>query len=439
MEKRETVDKSDVHEEVRALARRARQAARETSRLTGEDKNRALALMAGAVADDRVAIMEANERDMLAAKQASEAGGRLDRLRLTDERITGMVEGLRQIALLADPVGERVAELHPANGLLIEQVRVPIGVIGIVYEARPNVTVDAAALTVKTGNAVILRGGSEAFHSNRALVQALRKGLSHAGLAKDLVLLIESTDRASVDALITARGLVDVVIPRGGAGLIDRVVRHASVPVIETGVGNCHVYVDQDADTEMAVAITVNAKAQRPSVCNAAETLLVHESAARDFLPAAALALGRRGVEMRLDEKASAILRAGLDRSQLLDLRLQGATEVDYETEYNDFILAVKVVSSLGEALDHIARYGTKHSEAIVTDSDAAADTFLREVDAAVVYHNASTRFTDGYEFGFGAEIGVSTQKLHARGPMGLRALTSYKYLVKGSGQIRGE
>ena len=439
MEKQATVDKNDVSGEVRSLARRSRQAAREASQLSSADKNRALALMAEAVHDDRTAILEANDRDMLAARQADEAGGRLDRLRLTDERIAGMVEGLLQIARLADPVGERLEELHPANGLLIERVCVPIGVIGIVYEARPNVTVDAAALTLKTGNAVILRGGSEALHSNRALVRALRRGLGEAGLAKDLVLLVESTDRASVDALITARGLVDVVIPRGGAGLIDRVVRHASVPVIETGVGNCHVYVDRDADTEMAIAIAVNAKAQRPSVCNAAETLLVHESVARGFLPAAAVALGERGVELRLDERAAAILNAGLDRSRLSGIRLQAATEEDYETEYNDFILAVKVVSSLDEALVHIARYGTMHSEVIVTASEETAAAFLRSVDAAVVYHNASTRFTDGYEFGFGAEIGVSTQKLHARGPMGLRALTSYKYVVRGNGQIRGE
>lgn len=439
MERRATIDNNDVSDEVRMLARRARQAAREASQLTAGDKNRALDRMAAAIYADREAIMEANDRDMRAAQQTGEAGGRLDRLRLTEERIAGMIEGLRQIALLDDPVGERVEELRPANGLRIEQVRVPIGVIGIVYEARPNVTVDAAALTVKTGNAVILRGGSEAFHSNRALVLALRKGLEGAGLAPDLVLLIESTERASVDALITARGFVDVVIPRGGAGLIDRVVRHASVPVIETGVGNCHVYVDREADVQMAVAITVNAKAQRPSVCNAAETLLVHESIARDFLPSAALALAERGVELRLDERASAVLRAVLDDSRVSGMRLREATEEDYATEYNDFILAVKVVSSLDEALDHIARYGTKHSEAIVTASEAAAATFLRDVDAAVVYHNASTRFTDGYEFGFGAEIGVSTQKLHARGPMGLRALTSCKYVVKGGGQTRGE
>ena len=427
----------DAREDVDALGRRARRAARAAQNLDRSDKDRALAAMAQVLHDEREAIKTANGIDMERAIHNGENTGRLDRLRLTDERIGWMVEGLRQIALLHDPVGERLAVLRPANGLVIEQVRVPIGVIGIVYEARPNVTVDAAALTVKTGNAVILRGGSEALHSNLALVRALRMGLDAAGLPADLVLMIENTDRASVDALIKARGVIDLVIPRGGAGLIGHVVRHATVPTIETGVGNCHVYVDRDAQVAMAVAITVNAKAQRPSVCNAAETLLVHEAVATAFLPVVSEALANKDVQLRLDEKSAAILHDGLDPRRLADIRMQPATEDDYEKEFNDYILAVKVVPSLEAALDHIARFGTKHSEAIVTDNAATATAFLQAVDAAAVFHNASTRFTDGYEFGFGAEIGISTQKLHARGPMGLDALTTYKFMVKGDGQIR--
>ena len=423
-------DRAAAH--IAELAARARAAARTGGRLTRAEKDRALFAIADVLGERAEDVLSANARDLEAASGRGEASARIDRLTLTRERLADMAEGLRQVAALPDPVGEVIAAFTRPNGLSIEQVRVPFGVIGMVYEARPNVTVDAAALTLKTGNAAILRGGREAFCSNAALTAALREGLERAGLPADLAQMVQDTDRRSVDALIRARGLVDLVIPRGGAGLIEHVVRHAVVPVIETGLGNCHVYVDRAADIGMAVAVTVNSKARRPSVCNAAETLLVHADIAGAFLPAAARALAQHGVELRLDEAALAIVARSVPEA-----RVKIATEADFAEEFLDRILAVRLVGSLAEALGHIARYGTQHSEAIVTADEAAAAEFLRSVDAAAVYHNAPTSFTDGFEFGFGAEIGISTQKLHARGPMGLRELTSYKYAVRGNGQLR--
>jgi glutamate-5-semialdehyde dehydrogenase len=420
---------------VKTLALAARQAAKVGQTLTAAQKNHALRLMGEVLLEKEAEILAANARDLEQASEAGEASSRLDRLRLTSARVAEMVEGLREVAELPDPVGEEIARFRRPNGIVVRQVRVPVGVIGMVYEARPNVTVDAAALTLKTGNAVILRGGKEALASNLALIAALREGIGAAGLPADLAALVSNTDRQTVDELIRARGLIDLVIPRGGAGLIDRVVRNAQVPVIETGVGNCHVYIDRAADLSMATAIAINAKTQRPSVCNAIETILVHAAIADRALPLVGGELLARGVELRADPAALAILRAAApDAGE----RLRPATDEDYATEFGDLILAVRVVNSLDEAIEHIDRFGTKHSEAIVTDDEEAAAVFLARVDAAAVYHNASTRFTDGFEFGFGAEIGISTQKLHARGPMGLRELTSYKYVVTGTGQVRG-
>ncbi len=419
---------------------RARAAARIANSLQRTDKDRALLAMGEHIHLAAGAILEANVRDLERARATGEPTHRLDRLRLDESRMKAMVEGLHQVMALSDPVGEVMSAWTQPNGLHMEQIRVPFGVIGIIYEARPNVTVDAAGLTVKTGNAVVLRGGKEAFETNLALTAALRDGLEQAGLPPDLVIMLSDTDRRSVDALIRARTLVDLVIPRGGASLIRHVVEHATVPIIETGVGNCHVYVDAQANLEMALDILINAKTQRPSVCNAAETLLVHTSVADAFLPKSLRQLATLGVELRLDERSLSIVQhdaPDIVRANSVSPMVTVATAEDYATEFLALILAVKIVESLDEAIDHIGRYGTGHSEAIVTEDDQAAREFLTRVDAAAVYHNASTRFTDGFEFGFGAEIGISTQKLHARGPMGLRELTSYKYLIRGAGQIR--
>ncbi|PWI57552.1 glutamate-5-semialdehyde dehydrogenase [Sulfoacidibacillus thermotolerans] len=419
---------------------RAREAAKAANMLTREQKDQALAVMGEHILRATDEILTANKKDLTRAQEAFETQARLDRLALDEQRILAMVQGLHAVIALDDPIGEVMASWTRPNGLLIEQVRVPFGVVGVIYEARPNVTVDTAALTLKTGNVVVLRGGKEAYETNAALTGALRRALEEVGLPSDLVMMVTDTDRRSVDALIRARGMVDLVIPRGGAGLIRHVVEHATVPVIETGVGNCHVYVDANAKLDMAVEITLNAKTQRPSVCNAAETLLIHEAIAQDFLPLIARRMIASGVELRLDEPSFFVLQnhSALSHNEERTLALlQRAVEEDYATEFLGLILAVKVVSSLDEAIDHIGRYGTGHSEAIVTEDLATAEEFLRRVDAAAVYHNASTRFTDGFEFGFGAEIGISTQKLHARGPMGLRELTSYKYRVRGTGQTR--
>ncbi|EPZ45138.1 hypothetical protein N007_10025 [Alicyclobacillus acidoterrestris ATCC 49025] len=422
----------DLETYVHQRLRRAKIASRSLATLSTDVKNMALAQMAQALWDAREAILTANREDVVAAQRAGQPAARIDRLLLTEDRIHQMMAGLRQVAELADPVGDRLEVIEHPNGMRMEKVRVPMGVVAMIYESRPNVTVDAAALCLKTGNAAVLRGGREAKSSNVAIVRALHQGLSECGIPSDAIQLIERVERDSVDWIIQAVGLVDLVIPRGGAGLIERVVRNARVPVIETGVGNCHVYVDAFADLAKARAIITNAKTQRPSVCNAAETLLVHQAVADAWLPDIVPALMDLGVEIRGCERARDILSAaGVERIRMAD-------EADWATEYLDLILAVKVVDDLEDAIDHIRRYGTLHSEVIVTEDAVAAENFLSRVDAAVVYHNASSRFTDGFEFGFGAEIGISTQKLHARGPMGLREMTSYKYIVRGDGQVRG-
>lgn len=419
-----------LEERVTAKARLAQAAARSLAALSSAAKNAALHSMRSALLARQDEILAANERDMEAAQAADQPASRMDRLRLTPARVADMAGGIAAVAELPDPIGEVLEAFERPNGLQIQKVRVPMGVLAVIYEARPNVTVDAAALALKSGNAVMLRGGSEALASNQAIVAALREGLREAGADPEALQFVDETDRASVDVLIGLRGLVDLAIPRGGPGLIGHVVGRARVPVIETGVGNCHVYVDAAADPDMATAIAVNAKTHRPSVCNAAETLLVHQGIASAWLPTAARALYERGVELRGCPRSAAVAKqAGVS--------IRAAEELDFATEFLDLILAVRIVDSLEEAIAHIDRYGTKHSEAIVTEDERAAAEFLRRVDAAAVYHNASTRFTDGFEFGFGAEIGISTQKTHARGPMGLRELTSYKYILRGTGQIR--
>ena len=412
----------------------ARTAARSLAAATAGEKDRALEAMARSLLDRQEAILAANRRDTEAAAANGMTQSLLDRLSLSPARIAGMADGVRQVAALADPVGEIIEGGCRPNGLRIQKTRVPLGVVGIIYEARPNVTSDAAALCLKAGNAVILRGGKEALQSNTAIADALRAGLEAAGMNPDAVQLIPDTSRETANEMMRLHGVIDVLIPRGGAGLIRAVAESATVPVIETGVGNCHIYVDAAADIDMAASIAVNAKASRPSVCNAAETLLVHEAIAARALPVIAAGMKQAGVQLHGCERTRAILN---DSQSAPALSVLPATEEDWATEYLDYIMAVRVVPSLEAAIDHIAAYGTGHSECIVTDSHAAAERFTAGVDAAAVYVNASTRFTDGGEFGMGAEIGISTQKLHARGPMGLRELTTVKYIVFGSGQIR--
>ncbi len=412
---------------VKAKAEAAHNAAGALAVLSAAVKNKALLAMADALLAKTDYIIEANDRDMQAAKESGMRESMQDRLRLTPERIAGMAEGLRQVAALPDPIGNVIGGQTLANGLKITKVRVPLGVIGIIYEARPNVTADAVGLCLKSGNAVVLKGGSEAMQSNLAVAGVLTEAAEAAGVPVGAIQFIDTTDRAAVTALIKLNGLVDVVIPRGGAGLIKAVVQNATVPVIETGSGVCHTYVDAAADCDMARKIAFNAKVQRPSVCNAMETLLVHKDIAGKFLP------------QMLDEYFKAgVTIFGCKETQKFDERVQPATEEDWSTEYGDLRLSVKIVNDIDEALAHIAKYSTKHSECIVTDDYNAARKFQDCVDAAAVYVNASTRFTDGFEFGFGAEIGISTQKLHARGPMALPELTSYKYLITGNGQVRG-
>lgn len=389
-------------------------------------KNAALLAMAAALEAKEQEILAANARDMEAAAAKGMRSSMLDRLKLTPERISGMADGLRQVAGLADPIGNVIDGKTLPNGLQITKVRVPLGVIGIIYEARPNVTADAAGLCLKSGNAVILKGGSEAMESNKTVAAILAEAAEASGIPAGALQFIDTSDRQAVTDLIHMNGLVDVVIPRGGAGLIQAVVRNASVPVIETGAGVCHTYVDKDADVDMAVKIAFNAKVQRPSVCNAMETLLVHKDIADKFLPAMLALYNASGVEVRGD---SAV--------QEYSGQVVAATEEDWSTEYGDLRLSVKIVGSIEEAMEHIAKFSTGHSECIVTNNYQAAQLFQRTVDAAAVYVNASTRFTDGNEFGFGAEIGISTQKLHARGPMALPELTSTKYLINGNGQVR--
>ena len=394
--------------------------------LTEEKKNEALFLAADMLKKRRDKILSANREDLEAGRQRGMSAGLLDRLTLNEARIGAMAEGLSQIAGLPDPVGEVLDTFTRPNGLVITKRRVPLGVIGIIYESRPNVTADAFGLCFKAGNAALLKGGKEALSSNRAIESAIREALEEAGVTPDAIQLVKSSDRAVTNELMRLNRYVDVLIPRGGAGLIRAVVENSTVPVIETGTGNCHVYVDEDADLTMAVNIVKNAKTQRISVCNACESLVVHEKIAGTFLPMLASALQEKQVELRADEAAIRFLPDALP-----------ASEADFGTEYLDYILSVKTVGSVKEAIDHINRCSTGHSETIVTRDEAHAEAFLNGVDSACVYLNASTRFTDGFEFGFGAEIGISTQKLHARGPMGLKELTSYKYQIRGNGQIR--
>jgi glutamate-5-semialdehyde dehydrogenase len=416
----------DQREQVHAAARRARVAAAELALLRRADKDRALLAMADALRANAPRILAANAEDVDSAHRADMASALVDRLTLTEQRIAGIAGGLTKVAGLPDPVGEVVRGYTLPNGLELRQLRVPMGVVGMVYEARPNVTVDAAGLALKSGNAALLRGSSSAKHSNAALVEVMRAALAEVGLPADAVQLLPCEDRASVHHLITARGLVDLVIPRGGAGLISSVVLGATVPTVETGVGNCHVYVDASADLDMAERIVINSKVRRPSVCNAAETLLVHAGIAEKFVPSIASALRVAGVTVHGDGRFAALAPGTLP-----------ATEKDWDTEYLSLDMAAAVVDSLDDAIAHIATHGSGHTEAIVTSDLAAAREFTARVDAAAVVVNASTGFTDGEEFGMGAEIGISTQKLHARGPMGLTELTTTKWVVHGDGHIR--
>lgn len=397
------------------------------NRLTTEEKNRALLRAADALCGHCEEILTANQKDMEAAQRNGMKEGLQDRLKLTEDRIRAMAEGLQQVAELPDCIGEVLEEFDRPNGMHLKKVRVPMGVIGIIYEARPNVTADAFGLCFKTGNAVILKGGSDAIHSNLAIVKVLRASLEEGGIPADVLQLIADTDRSVTVEFMKLKQYVDLLIPRGSAGLIRSVVENSTIPVIETGTGNCHVYVDKAADLDMAAKIVYNAKTQRIGVCNACESLVVHKDIREAFLPRLAEILAPKKVELRGDERVREILPD-----------CTAATEEDYGTEYLDYILSLKTVDSLEEAIEHVNRYSTRHSECIVTEDREAAEKFLNEIDAACVYWNVSTRFTDGFEFGFGAEIGISTQKLHARGPMGLRELTSYKYAIQGNGQVRG-
>jgi glutamate-5-semialdehyde dehydrogenase len=410
---------------VRETCAAAKRASRVLATRSTLEKNAVLTAIADRLLEEAGAIMKANGRDVEAGREGGLTDALIDRLTLTPERIAGMSSGLRQLVTLTDPVGQVVAGWTLPNGLEVRKVRVPLGVVAMVYEARPNVTIDAAGLALKSGNACVLRGSSSAYQSNLALTRLVREVLGEHDLPEDAVCLVEDTSRESVQELMEARGLVDLLIPRGGAGLIQRVVVGAQVPVVETGVGNCHVYVDAAADLGKAVEIVVNAKIHRPSVCNAAETLLVHERIADQFLPKVAAELRTAGVELLGDDRARRIIEMG------------EATEADFGEEFLDLKMTVGVVDSVDAAIEHIDRFGTLHTEAIVTEDRAAARRFQSEVDAAAVMVNASTRFTDGEQFGYGAEIGISTQKTHARGPMALPELTSVKYLVDGDGQVR--
>jgi glutamate-5-semialdehyde dehydrogenase len=413
---------SAIEESILQMGRQARAAAYRLAQLSSDEKNAILRAMASSIRANAAALMQANDKDLAAGVEMGLSAAILDRLRLDEARIEAMAAGIDQVATLPDPVGQVMDAWERPNGIRIEQVRVPIGAIGIIYESRPNVTADAAALCFKTGNATILRGGSEAIHSNRAIAVAL----ASAGAPEHAIQLIPFTDRESVAALAQMDKWLDLIIPRGGKGLIETVVSLARMPVIKHYDGICHLFVDQAADLEMAVKLTVDAKTQKCGVCNALETLIVHEAVAAEFLPMAATALRAKKVELRGCEKTRAILDDCIP-----------ATDEDWDTEYLDLILSIKVVSSIDEAIDHINTHGSHHTDTIVTADQAAADRFLRSVDSACVFHNVSNRFADGGEFGFGAEIGISTDKLHARGPMGLRELTSYQYRVRGNGQTK--
>ena len=412
---------------LKEMGARALNAKYALQKLTATEKNKALLHASEALLSHTEEILSANEKDITAGKEKGMHEGLLDRLALTETRIVAMAEGLRQIAALEDPIGEIMDTFTRPNGLKISKVRVPLGVIGIIYESRPNVTADAFGLCFKAGNAVILKGGSDALLSNKAITVVLRNALQESGICADALQLIDSGDREITKAFMKMKEYVDVLIPSGGGGLIRSVVENSTIPVIETGTGNCHIYVDREADLNMAAGIIINAKTQRIGVCNACESLVIHKDIKDAFLPVLAEGLRTHHVEMRGDEAVREVLSDCLP-----------ATEEDYASEYLDYIISMKTVTDVDEAIAHINKYNTKHSEAIITKNELTAEKFLKEIDAACVYVNASTRFTDGFEFGFGAEIGISTQKLHARGPMGLKELTSYKYQIHGNGQIRG-
>jgi glutamate-5-semialdehyde dehydrogenase len=422
------MESTNLAGQIEEMGRKARTAARVLALCSKDQKNAALMAMADAIEAAEADIVAANASDLEAAPGYGLNDAAVDRLRLDSARIKGMAQGVRQVAGLPDPCGEVIREWTRPNGMKITKIRVPIGVVGIIYESRPNVTADAAVLCVKSGNACILRGGKEAIHSNTAIAKALSAGAMNAGLSADIIQLVPFTDREGVRLLAQMDRYLDVIVPRGGHALIEAVVEHARMPVIKHYHGVCHVYVDKSADLGMAEKITVNAKCQRPGVCNAMETLLVHRDLAEKFLPSVAKALREKGVELRGDQRTCEVLGPGV----------KPATEADWTTEYLDLILSIRVVDSLEQAIDHIENYGSHHSDTIVTTDEAAARKFLAAVDSAVVFWNVSTRFNDGGEFGFGAEIGISTDKLHARGPMGLEELTTYKYTVTGSGQVRG-
>jgi len=415
-----------VKEEVITQGKKAKEASRILANTSTDIKNRALLNIARKLEESLEKIISINDKDMSAGKEAGLAKSLLNRLELNKKRINSMAKGLREVVQLEDPVGEVIGIKRRPNGLEVGCIRVPLGVIGIIYEARPNVTVDVAGLCLKTGNAVLLRGGSEAFKSNQILTKIIQETIVEEGLPGESVQLVQTTDRSAVEVMFKMNDYLDVLIPRGGAGLIQRVVKESSVPVIETGVGNCHVYVDSSADIDMALRIVYNAKTDYPAVCNAAETLLIHKDIAKSFLPLIYKKFSENNVELR-----------GCSASRKIIPDIKKATEDDWYKEYLDYIMAVKIVNNIDDAINHIYKYGSKHSEAIVTSNYNDANKFLKEVDAAAVYVNASTRFTDGGEFGMGAEIGISTQKLHARGPMGLAELTSTKFIIRGQGQIR--
>lgn len=408
------------------IGKRAKEASRQLAHLNTDEKNRVLKVVADLLESSVPTILEANAADLKEGEKMGLRGAIVERLTLSDERIRGIAEGLRQIVQLEDPIGEIEQMKRRPNGLLIGKKRVPLGVVGVIYESRPNVTADVAGLCIKTGNVCVLRGGKEAFQSNNAIVKIFHQAIVECGLNPHMVQLVQNTTRESAVAMMQLSDYLDILIPRGGAGLIKAVVQNSTVPVIETGVGNCHIYVDEAADLEKAVAIVYNAKTHRPGVCNAAESLLVHKNVASEVLPSIGSSLKDGGVEIRGDSQTCALIPDAVP-----------ATEEDWSTEYLDLVISSKVVESVEEAVDHINKYGSMHSESIITEDYSHSQYFLERVDAAAVYVNASTRFTDGFEFGYGAEIGISTQKLHARGPMGLKELTTSKYIIYGSGQTR--
>ena len=408
------------------IGKRAKEASKQLAHLNTDQKNRVLILVADLLESSTSTILEANAADLKQGEEMGLKGAIVERLTLSPDRIRGIADGLREIVQLEDPIGEIEEMKKRPNGLLIGKKRVPLGVVGVIYESRPNVTADVAGLCIKTGNVCMLRGGKEAFRSNNAIVEIFHKAIVECGLNPHMVQLVQDTSRESAMAMMKLNAYLDILIPRGGAGLIQAVVQNSTVPVIETGVGNCHIYVDEAADLEKAVAIVYNAKTHRPGVCNAAESLLVHEKVATDVLPTIGRSLKEGGVEIRGDRRTCELIPGAT-----------AATEEDWSTEYLDLVISSKVVGSVEEAVDHINSYGSMHSESIITENYSHAQYFLDRVDAAAVYVNASTRFTDGFEFGYGAEIGISTQKLHARGPMGLKELTTSKYIIYGSGQTR--